>query len=169
MPFDAWSLANAGRTAEEAWRPITWDELEKCVSSGIASVGAHSHTHRNGLACTRAVLEEEAGRSRAVLVERLGESSGEAYSYPYGSRRLGQVTDDYIAAVEAAGFRLAVTTDLGLAGPGDNPFALPRVEAHVLDTPAVLRAKIRGVLAPYRLTDRLRRAKRAVPSSTRGA
>ena len=113
-------------------------------------------------------LDEEAGRSRAILVERLGESAGRAYSYPYGSRRLGQVTDQYIAAVAGAGFRLAVTTDLGMAGPGDDLLALPRVEAHALDTPPVLRAKIRGVLAPYRLTDRLRRAKRTAPSSARG-
>jgi len=168
MPFDAWSLANGGRTAQEAWRPITWNELENCMSSGLVAVGAHSHTHRNGVSSTRAQLEEEAARSRAVLVERLGESAGWAYSYPYGSRRLGQVTDQYLAAVAGAGFRLAVTTDLGLAGPADNPLAYPRVEAHALDTPAVLGAKIRGVLAPYRITDRLRRAKRSGPSSAHG-
>ena len=169
MPFDSWSLANGGHTAPDAWRPITWNELDRCMASGIVAVGAHSHTHRNGLSSTRAQLDEEARRSRSILVEHLGESAGRAYSYPYGSRRLGQVTDEYIAAVGGAGFHIAVTTDLGLATPGDDPLALPRVEAHALDTPAVLRAKIHGLLAPYRLTDRLRQAKRAGQSPAYGA
>lgn len=169
MPFDAWSLANGGRTGAEAWRPISWNELDQCMASGIVAVGAHSHTHRNGLSSTRTQLDEEARRSRSILVEHFGESAGGAYSYPYGSRRLGQVTDQYIAAVGGAGFHLAVTTDLGLATPGEDPLALPRVEAHALDTPAVLRAKVQGVLGPYRLTDQLRQAKRAGQSPSYGA
>ena len=38
---------------------------------------------------------------------------------------------------------------------------LPRIEANPLDSGAVLKAKVRGALLPYRVTDRLRRARRA--------
>ena len=64
-------------------------------------------------------------------------------------------------AVKDAGYRLAVTFDLGRVTANSDPYLLPRVEAHGLDGPAVIRAKVLGSLAPYRLTDRLRRAERA--------
>ncbi|HUI10809.1 MAG TPA: polysaccharide deacetylase family protein [Bacteroidota bacterium] len=168
MPFDAWSRAHAADQPPEAWRPLRWEELDRCVATGLVAVGAHSHTHRNGLGATREELDEEASRARSLLVARYGAAAGEAYSYPYGSRRLGQVTDAYVGAVRRAGFRTGVTTDLGVALPGDDPLALPRVEAHGLDTGAVITAKARGALGPYRLTDRLRRARRAGASTEGG-
>jgi peptidoglycan/xylan/chitin deacetylase (PgdA/CDA1 family) len=163
MPFDSWSVTNHGSTPSAAWRPIDWSQLEACMQSGLVTVGAHSHCHRNGLESSVTQLEEETGRSRAILRERLGPAAGVAYSYPYGSRRLGQVPDAYVAAVRAAGYSVAVTTDLALVRPGTDPLTLPRVEAHALDSPAVMRAKSRGVLAPYHLTDWLRKAYRGAP------
>lgn len=160
MPFDSWSMANHRSTPVEAWRPIDWDQLEECMQSGLVTVGAHSHCHRNGLESSVTQLQEETLRSQSILRERLGPAAGRVYSYPYGSRRLGQVPDEYIAAARGAGYSVAVTTDLGLALPGADPLAFPRVEAHALDTPAVVKAKSLGVLAPYRLTDWLRRAYR---------
>ncbi len=56
---------------------------------------------------------------------------------------------------------MAVTTDLGRATEVSDPFLLPRIEAHALDAPGVLRAKALGALAPYRLTDNLRLLNRA--------
>ena len=87
------------------------------------------------------------------------------YSYPYGSRRLGQVSDDYVEAVREAGYSFAVTTDLGIARADSDPLALPRIEANAVDSAPVLRAKAAGILAPYRLTDMLRRAERSVAPS----
>ena len=161
MPFDSWSRAHQDGTPPATWRPLSWEELDRCVATGLVAVGAHSHTHRNGLLATRAELIDEAARARSLLVARYGPAAGEAYSYPYGSRRLGQVTEEYVDAVRQAGFRMAVTTDLGVVRPGYDPLALPRVEAHATDSPAVICAKVRGMLGPYRVTDLLRRARRA--------
>lgn len=159
MPFDRWSLANARTTPAQAWRPIDWRALEDCVASGLVVVGGHSHRHRSGLSCDEGQLVEEAAESRALLVRRLGPAAGTTYAYPFGSRRLGQVPDAYLAAVRRAGYSVAVTTDLDLATPASDTFALPRVEAHALDGPAVVHAKLRGLLLPYRFTDRLRQAR----------
>ena len=161
QPFDAWALKNRARTRPEDWRAMGWDELEACVASGLVHVGAHSHRHLRGSRCAPAQLAEEAGRSRETLRQRLGGGQARAYAYPYGGTRLGDASPAYVAAVRAAGYEAAVTTDLGLVTPESDPLLLPRVEAHALDAGGVLKAKAVGALAPYRLTDRLRVVNRA--------
>lgn len=162
QPFDGWARKNRGRTRPDDWRAMTWEELGECVASGLVHVGAHSHMHLRGSLCGPEQLALEAGRSREVLRERLGETQARAYAYPYGSTRLGDASPSYAAAVRAAGYEVSVTTDLGLATAASDPFLLPRLEAHALDAPAVLRAKAEGALAPYRLTDNLRLLNRAL-------
>lgn len=160
LPFDRWSQKNSARVSKGAWRVLDWKSLEKCLASDLITVGAHSHEHLDGRECTATQLMEEAGQSREILLSRFGERHARAYAYPYGSTRLGEVSPEYVRAVRTAGFKLAVTTDLGLAHAGSDSFLLPRVEAHALDSRAVMRAKALGALAPYRLTDRLRQATR---------
>ncbi len=162
MPFDKWSRKNRTRLQADVWRAMDWNELETCLASGLVTIGAHSHTHPRGSQCTEAQMIEEASHSREVLRKYLGESQGKAYAYPYGSTRLKDVSPVYLDAVRAAGFDLAVTTDLGLANGNSDPYLLPRIEAHALDLPGVLRAKALGALLPYRLTDHLRVVNRAL-------
>jgi peptidoglycan/xylan/chitin deacetylase (PgdA/CDA1 family) len=160
MPFDGWSRHNAGRVPIDSWRPMGWLELERCVGSGLIGIGAHSHAHRDGRLCTPSQLVEEAERSREILRARLGPAHARAYAYPFGSTRLGEVSPVYVEIVRAAGYERAVSTDLGLVTSESDPFVLPRVEASGVDSPSVLRAKVRGSLAPLRVTDWLRRADR---------
>ncbi|CAA9496803.1 MAG: hypothetical protein AVDCRST_MAG44-515 [uncultured Sphingomonas sp.] len=157
--FDGWSVKHGGRLDPDAWRPMTWDQLEQCLASGLVTVGGHSHRHLKAPECTPELLIEEASRSREILVSRFGEV--ETYAYPYGSSRLGYVPDAYVEAVAAAGYRLAVTYDLGRVTGQTDPFRMPRIEAHGVDGPAIIRAKALGSLAPYRLTDRFRQARRS--------
>jgi peptidoglycan/xylan/chitin deacetylase (PgdA/CDA1 family) len=160
MPFDRWACKHRQRASEDAWRPLSWREIDQCLDSGLVSIGSHSHWHKNGRECGSDELKEEAERSRAVLAARLGAENVQCYAYPYGSSRLGQVTPAYEQAVRGAGYRVAVTTDLGVAVSDSDLFRLPRLEAHPFDLPPVLRAKAAGSLAAYHLTDRLRRCRR---------
>ena len=160
MHFDKWSQKNRARAGAEAWRAMTWDELEECAASGLVEIGAHGQKHLRGSQLAPSEMREEAEASRAVLRARLGESAARAYAYPYGSSRLKDVPDEYVGAVRGAGYELAVTTDLGLARAGDDLFRLPRIEAYGLDAPGVVKAKAAGALAPYRLADHLRVASR---------
>ena len=162
MPFDKWSQKNRERAEEDAWRAMNWEELEECVASGLVHIGAHAHEHLRGSLCTREQLKAEAEDSRALLQSRLGKAQARAYAYPYGSTRLRDVSPDYVEVVRAAGYEMAVTTDLGLASAANDLFSLPRIEAHALDIPGVIKAKAVGALAPYRLTDNLRVLNRAV-------
>jgi hypothetical protein len=74
---------------------------------------------------------------------------------------LGYVPDSYVSAVAEAGYEVAVTYDLGRVTADTDRFRLPRIEAHGVDSEAVIRAKVLGTLAPYWLTDRLRQARRS--------
>jgi peptidoglycan/xylan/chitin deacetylase (PgdA/CDA1 family) len=161
MPFDRWSCRHAGDAPASAWRPIRWKEIEECVASGLVRVGSHSHEHRIGSACTPHELRAEAEHSREILRIRLGDEHSRCFSYPYGSSRPSLVPPAYVAAVRESGYELAVSTDMGLAQHGTDPYWMPRVEAFELDSPAVLRAKAAGALTPFLLTQRLRTARRS--------
>jgi peptidoglycan/xylan/chitin deacetylase (PgdA/CDA1 family) len=167
MPFDRWAqrhaVAGTGerRVPPEAWRAADWTALERALASGVATIGSHSHRHRDGSRLDAQALADEAGQSREILLRRLGPGAATIYAYPYGSSRLGHVSDAYVGAVRAAGYAMAVSTDLGLADAASDVLRLPRIEANPLDSAAVLRAKVRGALLPYRVTDRLRKPRRA--------
>ncbi len=162
LPFDSWSQKNSHRAPPETWRSMNWKEIESCLGTGIITIGAHSHRHLKGRDSSKAQFIDEAGRSREILSARLGQTHALAYAYPYGSTRLGYVPPSYVDAVRAAGYKLAVTTDLGLATACSDPYLLPRLEAHGLDSPTVIKAKAAGALGPYYFSDRLRTGRRAV-------
>jgi peptidoglycan/xylan/chitin deacetylase (PgdA/CDA1 family) len=161
MPFDHWAHKNWSRVQAETWRPLSWQQLEECVASGLVTIGGHSHRHLRGSQCTSDQITEEAQRSREILRLRLGKAHSVQFAYPYGNTKLGDVSPQYKNAVKAAGYELAVTTDLGLVQAQQDLYSLPRLEAHMLDSPGVLKAKAIGALAPYRLTDHFRSAYRA--------
>ena len=74
---------------------------------------------------------------------------------------MGYVPDSYVSAVADAGYEVAVTYDLGRVTAETDPLRMPRIEAHGVDSEAIIRAKVLGSLAPYWLTDRLRQAQRS--------
>jgi peptidoglycan/xylan/chitin deacetylase (PgdA/CDA1 family) len=160
MPFDKWGVRHSSDTPAGAWRAMTWCDLEACAKSGLVEIGGHSHRHANAAVAPTAEVIEEPERCRQVLCQRLGDGHARAYAYPYGSSRLGQVTGAYVDAVRNAGFECAVTTDLGLASRESDHYRYPRVEVYRSDGPAVVQAKAGGSLAPFFVTDQLRRAKR---------
>lgn len=161
-PFDAWSQKNSSRVAPDAYRSLSWQEVEDCLDGGVVSVGSHSHRHLKGTELTDSELCEEACKSREVLAARLGADNVAMFAYPYGSTRLGFVTPGYVEAVQTAGYRVAVCSDVGMATAASDRYLVPRVEVHALDSPRVLRAKMLGAIGPYRLIERLRKSRRAV-------
>ena len=156
FPFDRWGLLNHHRVPAALWRAADWRELESAAKTGLIHIGSHSHHHLAGRACPLARLQEETERSRADLHSNLGRDHARAYAYPYGNTRLGDVPPAYETAARIAGYDLAVTTDPGLASATSNPFRLPRLEMHQVDSASVVRSKVRGSLTPYRAIDRFR-------------
>jgi peptidoglycan/xylan/chitin deacetylase (PgdA/CDA1 family) len=156
FPFDRWGRKFARRVSADAWRPLSLAQIRECIESGLISIGSHSMDHRDASRATAFELRHEAEASRRLLENLLPGHVVDAYAYPYGSQRLGQVPTEYVEFVRAAGYRIAVTTELGLARATNDPLRLPRVEANGSDGESVMRAKLAGSLLPYMITDALR-------------
>lgn len=97
-----------------------WRELKEMAGYGI-TIGSHTLDHPN---LTRLSLEEarhQIKESKALLEAHLGRPV-EVFCYPYG-----KYNHELARVVRESGYRAAVTTGQGLAGPGDDPFTLKRV------------------------------------------
>ena len=101
-------------------------EVRKMIAAGW-EVDAHTLTHPDLTTVDAARLHQEVAGSRAQL-KRLFGVPVNFFCYPAGA---------FDATVEAevkrAGFLAATTTELGLAGPGQQPFELSRIRVNGTD------------------------------------
>jgi peptidoglycan/xylan/chitin deacetylase (PgdA/CDA1 family) len=101
-------------------------------------VDAHTLTHPDLTALDDARLKQEVAGSRVSIRRRFGVPVS-FFCYP-----AGRYDARVIAAVQAAGFLAATTTNFGLAQPGDL-FTLDRVRINGSDGVAGLAAKLRAL------------------------
>lgn len=138
-------IEDAG-TAPPAARPrpgrmLSWQQLLESAAAGI-EIAAHSHTHPQLDQLPAAQLAEELSSSKRLLEDRLGVPvPGMAYPFGYsdgGVRR----------AVHAAGYRYACAVANGIACPGSDRFALPRLTVRRSTRPATFARVVRGQQIP---------------------
>jgi peptidoglycan/xylan/chitin deacetylase (PgdA/CDA1 family) len=109
------------------WRRLShldWPAIEQWQARGF-SFGSHGASHRRLTWLEPGAVAEDLGRSRRMLVQRLGAEAGSALAYPFGAANAGVRT-----AAREAGFTL------GFAGPGGSgrdPFDLPRTPVYLWD------------------------------------
>jgi peptidoglycan/xylan/chitin deacetylase (PgdA/CDA1 family) len=105
-----------------AGRPtVSTREVGIMAADGIR-FGAHTREHPRLPDLADAEVEGEIAGSRADLERDLGMPIA-TFAYPYGS-----LDDRAVAAVAAAGFSGACTTECRLARQGDDPLLVPRIE-----------------------------------------
>jgi peptidoglycan/xylan/chitin deacetylase (PgdA/CDA1 family) len=118
--------ATAGEPARSflGRRLLTAGETVELHRGGI-ELGSHTLHHPVLPHLSDAALDVELRDSRAAIEDLLG-TSVSSFAYPYGrhDRRCRRIVGRYFAC--------ACTDALGLAGPGNDVLALPRVEAHYL-------------------------------------
>lgn len=100
-------------------------------------VDSHTLTHPDLTTLDPIRLRTELVRSRAVLRRRFGPQTAALLCYPAG-RYDARVE----AAVRAAGYVAATTTQPGWSAPDADRFALPRVRVDGTDSPSAVLAKI---------------------------
>lgn len=132
------SLEKAAALAEEGWE-----------------LGAHSRTHRSLRRLSPLELLAEVDGSRERICSGTGHDP-RVFAYPYGV-----VTDAARAAVSRA-FDGAVGTRLSLAGPGDDRYDLPRIDAHYVNPIAARRLDAPVQRLRFAARRCLRAARRAV-------
>jgi peptidoglycan/xylan/chitin deacetylase (PgdA/CDA1 family) len=116
---------------------ITHAEVRRLIAAGW-EIDAHTLTHRDLTTLDPATVRHEVGGSRASL-RREFRVPVDGFAYPAG--RYDATVE---AAVRAAGFRAAVTTELGLAHMDGDRAALPRVRVNGTDSPAAVLAAVRA-------------------------
>jgi peptidoglycan/xylan/chitin deacetylase (PgdA/CDA1 family) len=100
-----------GRSFPDGSKALSWSALRDAISTGLVTVGSHTHTHRLLDRAEPAVIDEELDRSRALVEERLGVA---ARHFAYPKARPGS-----IAAEAAVRHRFA---SAALAGTHANPY-----------------------------------------------
>jgi peptidoglycan/xylan/chitin deacetylase (PgdA/CDA1 family) len=104
-------------------RMLTWDEVSELQQAGIA-IGSHTVTHPLLTYETTRTAENEVAQSKSTLEQRLKRSVTDL-AYPNGDHN-----ENVRAAVQAAGYRRAYTTEPRWASAQDDPFAIPRFLLH---------------------------------------
>lgn len=130
-----------GATATgEPGRGLTWDQLREMVSSGLCTIGNHTHNHVRPEALTERELDLCTARIEAELGVR-----PRHFTYPWG------IAVPEMEPAMRARFRSASTGSLGRNTAGTNPMELHRVPVRRTDPSAFFEAKLRGGLVPERL------------------
>jgi peptidoglycan/xylan/chitin deacetylase (PgdA/CDA1 family) len=130
-----------------------YEELRELVAAGN-EIGCHGWAHAPLDAPVD--LERELVQSKAALAAALG-AEVRTFAYPYGARPTAAAR----AVVERT-YDAAFTTAAGRIAPGMAPALLPRVDAHYLRDPRIMRSIFSGSLDAYlgvrRVGSRARRA-----------
>jgi peptidoglycan/xylan/chitin deacetylase (PgdA/CDA1 family) len=102
---------------------LNWDELDALAGRGV-DIEAHgaSHAILTGLTLERA--DQELRSALQVLRER-GHARHALFAYPSGA-----FDSDVVRLAREAGYRAAVTTQVGLASAASDPFSQPRLAVH---------------------------------------
>lgn len=132
-------VAAAPEAPAPALRPMTREELARLAAHPAVTVGAHSHGHELLDRIPLAAATESAARSRALLRDWTGQAVRH-FAYPNGNH-----TPALAAALRELGFASAAALDMGLARPGFDRFALPRIGIGRYDGPARFRLRLAGL------------------------
>jgi peptidoglycan/xylan/chitin deacetylase (PgdA/CDA1 family) len=134
----------------DAGRPLSWASLRDCVSTGLVTVGSHTHTHALLDRLTAAEVDAELDNSREHIRSQL-QVDAEHFAYPKaveGSPAARAAVARRFRSAAVAGTRPNVygTTD---------PYRLARSPVQVADGMQWFRRKLAGGL---RVEDGMRRA-----------
>ena len=104
--------------------PLRWDEVRQIDRQGV-EFGAHTKSHPIlANVWNRELVREEIAGSKRRIEAELGHPV-EHFCYPSG--QAVDVSEAAMDSVREAGFATAVTSEIGLAQPGDDPLMLHRI------------------------------------------
>jgi peptidoglycan/xylan/chitin deacetylase (PgdA/CDA1 family) len=116
-------MALLRRTTPSEIEPLSWGQLRELAAAGM-EIGAHTFSHPNLVHIRPECLAREIAEPKTDIEARLGREV-ESFAYPFGRLKL-HVNEAAIAAVQAAGFKTAVTAAGRGVRASDSVFTLPR-------------------------------------------
>lgn len=138
---------------------LTWSEVRELSIAGI-DFGGHTVSHLQLHCIDRLAAEQEVKNTKTAIEQALGLPVVH-FSYPDAFPEHDKAFVAFIRTVLIhAGYRGAVTTRIGTAAAGDDPYTLKRLPVNSEDDEELFRAKLEGAydwLAwPQRLSKKLR-------------
>jgi peptidoglycan/xylan/chitin deacetylase (PgdA/CDA1 family) len=128
---------------------LTWSQLAEAVSTGLVTVGAHTHGHTDLSAATEQACHDEMARSKGLVEDRLGVACRHfAYPWAVGSPAADRVARRLFDTAALDAWRV------NRAGSLD-PWRLGRTPVLASDGLAFFRAKVQGRLDGEALAYRL--------------
>jgi peptidoglycan/xylan/chitin deacetylase (PgdA/CDA1 family) len=122
---------------------LTWRDVRELHAEGI-QFGSHTVTHPDLRSLGPEQIDYELGYSKEIIEQKLG-AQVPSFSYPFAFPEEDRDFTRYLLdALANHGFENGVSTILGRARPGQNPFCLPRLPVNSWDDATLLRAKLEG-------------------------
>ena len=128
-----------GSTASADGPGLSWKQIDEFVSSGLCTIGNHTHSHAppDRLTC------DELDTCSSVIERHLG-MRPQHFAYPWGIP-VAHLEDELRRR-----FRTAATGIVGRNLPGRDPMRLRRVPVRRTDPLGFFEAKLTGLLLPER-------------------
>jgi peptidoglycan/xylan/chitin deacetylase (PgdA/CDA1 family) len=122
---------------------LTWREVRELHAEGI-QFGSHTVSHPDLRSLGPEQIDFELGYSKELIEQKLG-APVTSFSYPFAFPEEDRDFTRYLLdSLANHGFENGVSTILGRAKAGGNPFCLPRLPVNSWDDAALLRAKLEG-------------------------
>jgi peptidoglycan/xylan/chitin deacetylase (PgdA/CDA1 family) len=142
-PIESGRALTPGGRAE----PLTWANIDEMLESGLMTLGAHTHAHRDLRLLEVSEIEAEIKDSNDLILARTG-IAVRHFAYPWGYWSIDAdtiVRSAYASAVLGSGTPVAGDTD---------PFQLNRIPVQLSDSMVFFTRKM---TTGMRLEDRVRR------------
>lgn len=117
-------------------QPMSPGQVRELADSGLATIGAHSHTHDILTQLTPEEAEDSILRSKEKIEAWTGRRV-DYFSYPNGD-----YSPALMRVVERAGFLAAVSTEERVWRRADDVYAIPRIGIGRFDSMSLFRAKV---------------------------
>jgi peptidoglycan/xylan/chitin deacetylase (PgdA/CDA1 family) len=101
--------------------PMTWDDTVACGNSKDVIIGSHTINHARLSITDHETIKMEVSYSKEIIENRIGIPC-DHFCYPNGDW-----DSETAKIVKDAGYKSAVTTDVGFNRLNDNPFLLKRI------------------------------------------
>lgn len=120
---------------------LSWGEIQEMQQNGIA-FGAHTLTHPDLIHLPTERIEEEIGKSKAIIEDALSTPVA-CFAYPYGrfDYRSREIVRQYFAC--------ACSDKMGLVTAGSDPYVLERIDSYYLRTNRLFNVMLTGLFPSY--------------------
>ena len=124
-------------------RYLRWGEIRELAKSRI-EFGSHTVTHPQLRDLDWSQVEQEIRESRGIIEDKIGEKV-ESFSYPYAFPAENECLKERLKnLLVKLGYKNGVTTSVGTAVRGDDPFFLKRIPINSDDDTVFFKAKLEG-------------------------